>query len=53
MTNVLTCRGPDASGTWLSPHAAIGHRRLIVVDPAGGSQPMIRRRLGIYQVWQM
>lgn len=43
MTETLTSRGPDASGYWLSPRAAIGHRRLIVVDPAGGAQPMVRR----------
>ncbi|AEE97111.1 asparagine synthase (glutamine-hydrolyzing) [Mahella australiensis] len=43
MTAVLTHRGPDNEGMWLSPHAAFGHRRLIVVDPEGGGQPMIRR----------
>ncbi|TYO96209.1 asparagine synthase (glutamine-hydrolyzing) [Desulfallas thermosapovorans] len=37
-------RGPDAGGIWLSTHAALGHRRLIVVDPAGGGQPMLRQR---------
>ncbi|WP_027718864.1 asparagine synthase (glutamine-hydrolyzing) [Desulfovirgula thermocuniculi] len=46
MTATLACRGPDAAGMWLSPRAAIGHRRLVVVDPAGGGQPMIRRRGG-------
>lgn len=44
MTETLSNRGPDATGTWLSPRAALGHRRLIVVDPTGGGQPMIRRR---------
>ncbi len=44
MTGTLAARGPDASGFWLSEHAALGHRRLIVVDPAGGGQPMVRRR---------
>jgi asparagine synthase (glutamine-hydrolysing) len=42
MSRTLQKRGPDASGVWFSPHALIGHRRLTVVDPAGGSQPMIR-----------
>lgn len=37
-------RGPDDEGMWMSPRAALGHRRLIVVDPAGGTQPMIRQR---------
>jgi asparagine synthase (glutamine-hydrolysing) len=43
MTATLTPRGPDACGFWVSPHAALGHRRLIVVDPEGGRQPMTRR----------
>ncbi|MFB9279153.1 asparagine synthase (glutamine-hydrolyzing) [Cohnella cellulosilytica] len=42
MTETLEQRGPDASGTWLSRHCAFGHRRLSVMDPAGGAQPMIR-----------
>ena len=41
MTASMSLRGPDAGGTWLSPHAAIGHRRLAVIDPAGGTQPMV------------
>ncbi|GAW91987.1 asparagine synthase (glutamine-hydrolyzing) [Calderihabitans maritimus] len=44
MGDTLACRGPDAAGTWLSRHVALTHRRLIVVDPEGGNQPMIRER---------
>jgi asparagine synthase (glutamine-hydrolysing) len=40
MTATMACRGPDAEGTWSAPHAAIGHRRLAVVDIDGGTQPM-------------
>jgi asparagine synthase (glutamine-hydrolysing) len=40
MTETMTRRGPDAGGMWLSPKAALGHRRLCVVDPEGGAQPM-------------
>lgn len=40
MTETMSCRGPDAAGTWLSPHAALGHRRLAVIDLPGGAQPM-------------
>lgn len=46
MTKSLASRGPDDDGVWLSAHAALGHRRLIVVDPTGGTQPMIRERAG-------
>ncbi|NGQ97469.1 asparagine synthase (glutamine-hydrolyzing) [Brevibacillus sp. SYP-B805] len=42
MTNTLTSRGPDAEGYWISRHVALGHRRLCVVDPAGGGQPMTK-----------
>ncbi|SHK69063.1 asparagine synthase (glutamine-hydrolyzing) [Desulforamulus aeronauticus] len=42
MTATLTNRGPDAEGYWISDRAALGHRRLTVVDPVGGSQPMVR-----------
>lgn len=44
MSDTLTPRGPDSSGIWISPHVALAHRRLVVVDPAGGSQPMTRYR---------
>jgi asparagine synthase (glutamine-hydrolysing) len=44
MNETLVNRGPDASGMWVTEHVALAHRRLIVVDPAGGAQPMIRRR---------
>lgn len=42
MGQTLICRGPDAGGDFLSAHAGFAHRRLIVVDPAGGAQPMSR-----------
>ncbi|MFI1501393.1 asparagine synthase (glutamine-hydrolyzing) [Streptomyces platensis] len=40
MTGTMACRGPDAAGLWLDTHAAFGHRRLAVIDPDGGKQPM-------------
>ncbi|GAA0458630.1 asparagine synthetase B [Actinoplanes capillaceus] len=43
MTGTMVCRGPDAGGTWLDRHAALGHRRLAVIDLAGGAQPMTVR----------
>ncbi|QAY65131.1 asparagine synthase (glutamine-hydrolyzing) [Paenibacillus protaetiae] len=43
MTETLALRGPDASGIWMSEHCAVGHRRLSVMDPENGAQPMIRR----------
>jgi asparagine synthase (glutamine-hydrolysing) len=40
MTRTMACRGPDAEGHWLGRHAALGHRRLAVIDIEGGAQPM-------------
>ena len=40
MTATMICRGPDAGGVWCSAHAALGHRRLSVIDLPGGKQPM-------------
>jgi asparagine synthase (glutamine-hydrolysing) len=40
MTETMACRGPDDAGVALSPHAALGHRRLAVIDLPGGRQPM-------------
>jgi asparagine synthase (glutamine-hydrolysing) len=40
MTRTMACRGPDAAGTWSDGPAALGHRRLAVIDVAGGAQPM-------------
>ena len=45
MTQTMACRGPDASGTWVDGPAALGHRRLAVIDLQGGAQPMSVRTL--------
>ncbi|MEE1931284.1 asparagine synthase (glutamine-hydrolyzing) [Streptomyces sp. TRM 70351] len=41
MTQTMTCRGPDAGGVWTDTNAALGHRRLAVIDIEGGKQPML------------
>lgn len=40
MQRSLTPRGPDAAGSYQDGDAVLVHRRLIVIDPAGGAQPM-------------
>ncbi|WP_239335153.1 asparagine synthase (glutamine-hydrolyzing) [Frankia sp. CiP3] len=40
MTATMALRGPDDTGIWLGPHAALCHRRLAVIDIEGGHQPM-------------
>ncbi|MGI5485476.1 asparagine synthase (glutamine-hydrolyzing) [Microtetraspora malaysiensis] len=46
MTETMACRGPDAEGLWTEPHAALGHRRLAIIDIEGGRQPMAAERDG-------
>jgi asparagine synthase (glutamine-hydrolysing) len=40
MTDALRHRGPDGEGAHIEPGVALGHRRLAIIDPAGGHQPM-------------
>jgi asparagine synthase (glutamine-hydrolysing) len=40
MTRTMACRGPDAEGIFIEGPAALGHRRLAVIDIEGGAQPM-------------
>ncbi|MEU7061406.1 asparagine synthase (glutamine-hydrolyzing) [Streptomyces sp. NPDC046197] len=40
MTETMACRGPDDRGTFTDGHAALGHRRLAIIDLPGGRQPM-------------
>src|SRR5512132_3854278 len=40
MRDVLTHRGPDGAGLYGDTHAALAHRRLSIVDLAGGHQPL-------------
>ncbi|GIG68668.1 asparagine synthase (glutamine-hydrolyzing) [Phytomonospora endophytica] len=40
MTATMARRGPDDEGVWAGEHAALGHRRLAIIDIDGGAQPM-------------
>ena len=40
MRDVLRHRGPDGEGLWLEGPVGLAHRRLAIVDVAGGQQPM-------------
>ena len=43
MTQTLSNRGPDEEGLYINENVALGHKRLIVIDPDGGKQPMIEK----------
>lgn len=40
MTDRMAHRGPDGEGLWQSGPVCLGHRRLSIIDLAGGAQPM-------------
>ncbi|MDE5670581.1 MAG: asparagine synthase (glutamine-hydrolyzing) [Eubacterium sp.] len=40
MSQSLKMRGPDGKGAFIKPYAALIHRRLSVIDPEKGKQPM-------------
>lgn len=40
MTDALSHRGPDGDGFHVEPGLGLGHRRLAIIDPTGGEQPM-------------
>jgi asparagine synthase (glutamine-hydrolysing)/amidotransferase len=46
MTESMACRGPDDAGRWVDGVVALGHRRLAVIDPVGGRQPMVAEEDG-------
>ena len=45
MNETLKRRGPDEDGYYIDKHAELAHKRLIVIDPEGGKQPMIENFL--------
>ena len=40
MRDVITHRGPDGAGMFVQGRIGLGHRRLSIVDPEAGQQPM-------------
>lgn len=52
MTDVLTPRGPDGSGTWTRGRVSLGHRRLKIIDLSDrAAQPMVDEHLGLTVVF--
>ena len=41
MLDALAHRGPDGEGVVAQGPAALGHRRLAIIDPSGGRQPLL------------
>ena len=51
MSRVLVHRGPDAEGFWERGPAGLTHRRLSIIDLAGGHQPMSSAGRRDYSAW--
>jgi len=51
MTVALTHRGPDGDGFFDAPGIALGMRRLAIIDPEGGRQPLCDERREIVAVF--
>ena len=47
MCEVMAHRGPDGEGRYIADGVALGHRRLSLIDLAGGGQPMVRANGGL------
>ncbi|MDQ6778450.1 MAG: asparagine synthase (glutamine-hydrolyzing), partial [Actinomycetota bacterium] len=45
--DVISHRGPDDRGTWTGEQVWLGHRRLSIIDAAGGHQPMVDHATGV------
>jgi asparagine synthase (glutamine-hydrolysing) len=51
MRDVIAHRGPDDAGLFVDAHAALGHRRLSIVDLAAGHQPMANEDESVWIVF--
>lgn len=51
MSGRLAHRGPDGDGTFIAPGVGLAHRRLAIVDLAGGAQPLFNEDGGVAVVF--
>ncbi|HAB66064.1 MAG TPA: asparagine synthase (glutamine-hydrolyzing) [Firmicutes bacterium] len=51
MTDRIEHRGPDSEGLYLDDYAALGHRRLSIIDLSTGDQPMFNEDKSIVIVF--
>ena len=51
MRDILTHRGPDDAGIYTDEHAALGHRRLSIVDLSTGQQPLANEDQTIWIIY--
>jgi len=51
MCNAILHRGPDACGTYIDEHAALGMRRLSIIDLEGGNPPLFNEDKSVVVVF--
>ena len=51
LTRRLEHRGPDGEGYFVEPGVALGHRRLAIIDVAGGQQPIFNEDRSVAVVY--
>lgn len=51
MADLIAHRGPDGEGFYVDGQAALGHRRLSIIDLEGGSQPMFNEDKNLMTVF--
>ena len=51
MADLIAHRGPDGEGFYVDEQAALGHRRLSIIDLEGGSQPMFNEDKNLVTVF--
>jgi len=51
MTSAIQHRGPDGSGYYISGEVGLGHRRLSIIDLAGGAQPISNEDNSLFVVF--
>lgn len=47
MAGALVHRGPDGQGVYVASAVGLAHRRLAIIDPAGGQQPFVDADSGL------
>ena len=51
MAELIRHRGPDGEGYYADTRAALGHRRLSIIDVNGGGQPMFNEEGAPRRIW--
>src|SRR2546425_2904106 len=51
MTSVIEHRGPDGAGSYVADGIGLGHRRLSIIDIAGGSQPITNEDQSLHLIF--